>query len=89
VSKLGYGIVADCLAARLPILYPWRSGFREDEVTLKEAGCSIPLQEIPHADFFSGNWKPHIDQLVRIPMPRQTLPTNGAPIAAQISSSRL
>jgi len=89
LSKLGYGIVADCLAARVPILWPRRSGFREDEVTLAEASPHLAMREIPHADLFAGNWKPHLDQLLRMPMPRQGLPTNGASVAAQIISSRL
>jgi hypothetical protein len=89
LSKLGYGIVADCLAARVPILWPRRSGFREDEVTLAEASPYLPMHEIPHADLFAGNWKPHLDQLLRMPMPRQGLPTDGATVAAQIISSRL
>ena len=89
LSKLGYGIVADCLAARVPILWPRRSGFREDEVTLAEASPHLVMREILHADLFAGNWKPYLDELLRMPMPRQRLPTNGASVAAQIISSRL
>jgi L-arabinokinase len=89
LSKLGYGIVADCLAARVPILWPRRSGFREDEVTLAEASQYLPMREITHEELFAGNWKPYLDELLNKPMPRQNLPTNGAAIAAQIICSRL
>ena len=89
VSKLGYGIVADCLAARIPLLWPRRQGFREDEVTLTEASPYLPMLEIAHEDLFCGNWKPYLDQLLKVTPPDGNLPTNGASVAAQIISSRL
>jgi len=89
LSKLGYGIVADCLAARKRILWPRREGFREDEVTHVEASPYLPMLEIPHEDLFAGNWKPYLDKLLKMPMPAASLPTNGAAVAARIISSRL
>jgi len=89
LSKLGYGIVADCLAARKRILWPRRKGFREDEVTLAEASPYLPMLEIPQADLLAGNWKPYLDELLKRPMPRENLPTNGAEVAARIISSRI
>jgi L-arabinokinase len=86
LSKLGYGIVADCLAARKPLLWPRRYGFREDEVTHAEASRNLPMLEIPHVDLFSGNWKSHLDRLVQIPVRPQSLVTNGASVAARIIS---
>jgi hypothetical protein len=89
LSKPGYGIVADCLAARKPLLWPRRYGFREDEVTLAEASPYLPMREIPHADLFAGNWKSHLDRLLQMPMPARNLATDGASVAAQIISCRL
>src|SRR2546421_2604189 len=89
LSKLGYGIVADCLAARKPLLWPRRSGFREDDLTLAEASPYLPMHEISHADLFAGNWKSYLDQLWQMPMPARRLRTDGASIAAQLISSRL
>jgi hypothetical protein len=89
LSKLGYGIVTDCLATRKPILWPRRSGFREDEVTLAEASPYLPMLEIPHADLFAGNWKPYLDRVLEMKMPEKNLPTHGAEVAARIISSRL
>jgi L-arabinokinase len=89
LSKLGYGIVADCLAARRPILWPRRFGFREDEVTLAEASPYLPMLEIPHGDLFAGNWKRYLDELMKMPMPRENLATNGASVAAGIISTAL
>ena len=89
ISKLGYGIVADCLAARKPILWPRRFGFREDELTNAEASPYLPMLEIPHEDLFAGKWKPYLDELLNKPMPKENLPTNGADVAARIISSRL
>lgn len=89
LSKLGYGIVADCLAARKPIVWPRRFGFREDGLTHAEASRYLPMLEIPHADLFAGNWRPYLDELSSSPIPRQNLPTNGAQVAARIISERL
>ena len=89
LSKLGYGIVADCLAARKPILWPRRFGFREDDVTHAEASPYLPMLEIPHEDLFAGNWKSYLDELLKKPMPAANLPTNGAAAAARIISERL
>jgi hypothetical protein len=89
LSKLGYGIVADCLAARIPLLWPRRRGFREDQVTHAGASPYLPMLEIPHDDLLSGNWKPHLDQILKMFMPSQNLATNGASVAAGIISSRL
>jgi hypothetical protein len=89
VSKLGYGIVADCLAARIPLLWPRRRGFREDAVTHAEASPYLPMLEIPHQDLFWGNWKPYLDQILKMWMPTQNMATNGAEVAAKFISSRL
>jgi len=89
LSKLGYGIVADCLAARKPLLWPRRYGFREDAVTLAEASSYLTMREIPHTELFEGNWKSYLDGLLKMPIPDQNLPTNGASMAAEIISSRL
>ena len=58
-------------------------------MTLAEASPYLPMHEIPHGDLFSGNWRPYLDELLKMPMPQQNLPTNGASVAAQIISSRL
>jgi hypothetical protein len=58
-------------------------------VTLAEASPYLPMLEIPHADLFAGNWKPYLDELLKMPMPKENLATNGAAVAAQIISSRL
>ena len=47
------------------------------------------MVEILHAELFAGIWRPYLGELMKKPMPRKNLPTNGAEVAAQIISSRL
>ena len=56
VSKLGYGTVADCIAAQTRLLWPARSGFREDEVMAREMTPFLRHREIGREDFVAGRW---------------------------------
>ena len=54
VSKLGYGTVAECIAGGARMLWPRRSGFREDDVMTAELPRYLPAREIPREDFAPG-----------------------------------
>ncbi len=60
VSKLGYGIAADCLAARVGILWPRRTGFVEDPLTERAIQQFVRSRELPLDDYHAGNWGPHL-----------------------------
>ncbi len=55
-GKLGYGIVAESLAADTDLLHLERHGFPEHGVFLEELPDFIHLQEISRDDFRAGNW---------------------------------
>jgi len=55
-GKLGYGIVAESLAADADLLHLERHGFPEHGVFLEELPHFIHLQEISRDDFRRGNW---------------------------------
>ena len=75
VSKIGYGLVGECLTGGTPILYCPRTGFAEYPV------IDAYLSERPHGlrisveAFASGDWG---DTLDRVP-PRGTIPKEAAP----------
>ena len=56
ISKLGYGLVADCAAMGVGIIWPPRHGFREDSAMVPEAEKVARLSRIEVEDYLSGNW---------------------------------
>jgi len=84
ISKLGYGILASCACCDASLLFPPRTGFREDGLLLRDAARFVRLRELPLADFESGKWGDHLTHLSSYPDPMETLPTNGAEVCADI-----
>jgi hypothetical protein len=84
VSKLGYGIVSDCLAAGTALLWPRRTGFREDEVVEAEGPRFMRMCELPAADFAAGAWAGWLRRAHDTPPPAEALPTDGAEFCANL-----
>ncbi|MBV9326741.1 MAG: hypothetical protein JO352_23525 [Chloroflexi bacterium] len=82
VTKPGYGIVADCLANRVPVLFTDRGPFREydvlaDALTRLGRACYLPRQ-----DLLAGNLGPHLAALGESSRRWTKLPMNGAAVVA-------
>lgn len=82
VSKLGYGILADCVSTQTAILFPPRKGFREDEILVPAAKEHLRACEIPLDDYERGNWATHLELLESIAAPAVRLGTDGAAFCA-------
>lgn len=89
VSKLGYGIIADCLAARKPLLWPPRTGFREDALAEPQAARCIPMCKLGRDDFLAGRWAPAIRALLAQPTPAGVLDLSGARQIAEEVARRI
>jgi len=89
VSKLGYGIVAECIASRVRLAWPRRSGFAEDAITERELPQFVPMIEIALKQYESGNWRETLKALLERPIPQSTAPVNGAEVAARWISDRI
>jgi L-arabinokinase len=83
VSKLGYGILSECVAAQKALLAPPRRHFREDEVFEREAGRYVRLQPIAAEEFAAGDWSAQLRKLLTLPPPVATMPTDGADACAR------
>ncbi len=84
VSKPGYGIVSECIANRRPLLYTERFDFREYAVLVKGLEDYGWAHCIPHDDFLSGNWLPHLNRLrEKTNHPPREFATDGADVAAR------
>ena len=84
LSKLGYGIVADCIAARTRLLWPRRNDFREDDLTASGSRAYIAHRELPAADFHAGDWSEHLEALLAQPMPEDAPRLDGPEVAAKV-----
>jgi hypothetical protein len=84
VSKLGYGMLAECVACQTAILFPPRIGFREDEILRSAASLTVKAREIPLADFEAGDWLAHLRRLKNSSVRIVPMDTDGAKVCAQI-----
>jgi L-arabinokinase len=84
VSKLGYGIVSDCMANGVALLYPPRTGFREDEVAMREAPEYVRMGKIEVEDFRTGRWREGLAALRERSGPVKRMRTDGAEAIAEL-----
>lgn len=89
VSKLGYGTLAECIAAGTSLLHPPRTGFREDQVTAAQAPRYLRMQAIGKDDFLGGQWTEALRELLARPEPPERMRLDGAAVCARLISERL
>jgi hypothetical protein len=87
VTKPGYGIISECIAASQPILFTSRGHFREYHVLVREMPRYLRCAYIDQPSLFGGRWRRPIENLLAQPQPAETLPMNGADVvAAELSA---
>lgn len=89
VSKPGHGIVTDCAAMGVGLLYPSRNGFREDAMVLRAAKRYFRQQEIGREGYLTGRWERDLELLFSQPKPVPARDTNGAEFVARWIISKL
>jgi len=89
ISKLGYGIVSDCLASGTALLWPRRTGFREDDVVEAECPRYMRTEEIPTELFFAGDWGAPLRDLLEQAGPAEQIRTDGADVCARLLLDRI
>ncbi|HQU45101.1 MAG TPA: hypothetical protein PK867_19965, partial [Pirellulales bacterium] len=83
ISKFGYGMVSECIAARKRLLCPPRRQFREDEVFARDAPKHLRLAPISRDDFLAGHWSDPLRWLAEQPMAEPGLAIDGAEVCAR------
>jgi L-arabinokinase len=83
VTKPGYGIVADCLANHVPVLYTDRGPFREYAILTKALEMLGRARYIRQDDVRRGVLGPHLDALLALRTPWRSVPLEGASVAAE------
>ena len=69
VTKPGYGIVSDAIAARTRMLYTDRGDFPEYPIMVREMGEWLPARHVTNERLLGGRLQDDIDQLMARPMP--------------------
>ena len=82
VTKLGYGIVSECIANNVALLYSPRGRFVEQDVFIREMPAVLRCRMIDQDDLRNGRWSGSIEALLEQPAPGSSMPTNGAAITA-------
>jgi UDP:flavonoid glycosyltransferase YjiC (YdhE family) len=87
ITKPGFGILGECIAASTPILYTSRGHFREYDVLVAEMPRYLRSKFLSQEDLFAGRWRTALAELIAQPAPKETLAPTGAEAAAAIISS--
>ena len=82
VTKPGYGIVADCLANRVALLFTDRGPFREYDVLAEQLPRLGHAQYIPRDALLAGQLGPSLDALFASQAVWTDLPIHGAEVVA-------
>jgi L-arabinokinase len=69
ITKPGYGIVSDAIAARTRMLYTDRGDFPEYPIMVRQMGEWLPAEYASNAELLSGRLGDAIDRLMKRPMP--------------------
>ena len=83
VTKPGYGMVADCLANRVAVLFTDRGPFREYDVLAESLQRLGRARYIPREDLLRGELGPHLDALFAQPNQWADLRLDGANVASE------
>jgi hypothetical protein len=81
-TKVGYGIVAECIVNGVSMLYGCRGRFVEQEVFDRELPHVLRSRHISRDDLVEGRWADAVDALLAQPWPSTQIATNGADVAA-------
>jgi len=69
VTKPGYGIVSDAIAARTRMVYTERGDFPEYPVIVGEMGRWLPGRHVSNADLVAGRLRPALEAALGAPFP--------------------
>jgi hypothetical protein len=89
ITKPGYGIVADCLANRVAVLFTERGPFREYDVLAEALPRLGRACHIPREALIRGDCGPYLDRLFERGAAWTDEPTDGADVVADRTLSNL
>jgi len=81
-TKLGYGIVSECIANDVALLYTLRGRFAEQDVFVREMPAVLRTRAIDREHLIGGCWAESIEALLAQPAPIETMRADGADVTA-------
>ena len=88
LTKPGYGIVAECMAAGTAMLYTSRGQFREYDVLVEGLQRFARSRFLPQTDLFAGRWRERSRSAAcGLPPPAEHMAADGAEVAARLISA--
>ena len=87
-TKPGYGIIAECVANGVALLYTSRGNFVEYEALVACIPRYLRHSFIDHQALFAGRWRSTLDRIMAAPPPLERPPTNGADVVADMILAR-
>ena len=84
MTKPGYGIIAECIAADRPMVYTSRGAFREYDLLVGEMQRYLRSQFISREDLYAGRWLDTLRAALAVPPAPERIATNGADVAAHL-----
>ncbi len=84
ITKPGYGIVSECLAHRIPVVYTSRGEFAEYGPLVEGLHRYTAATFISNEDLLAGCWEPALRKVVGAVLPAERLEATGAAVAARI-----
>jgi L-arabinokinase len=89
ITKPGYGIISDCVAADTAILYTSRGRFAEYDVLVAEMPRYLRCRFIEEPALRAGVWREALDALLASAAPPERPRLDGADVAAGLIATRL
>jgi L-arabinokinase len=84
MTKPGYGIVAECIANRTPMIYTSRGRFAEYPCLVAGVQRYLTNAFISNDDLYAGHWETALEAIFGQPRRDVAVATNGAEVAAQV-----
>ncbi|MFH2204555.1 MAG: hypothetical protein ABIJ96_15685 [Elusimicrobiota bacterium] len=84
IGKPGFGTAAEGIAHGVPQLYLPRHDFRETKPLLAYLHRHGAARAMPHADFFTGRWRAHLEALLALPRTAPPGAGGAAAVAARL-----
>jgi L-arabinokinase len=83
VTKPGYGIVSDCLAHAVPMVYADRGPFAEYDILVHEIKRCLTNAYLPSRDLYAGAWAGALRELAGQPRRCPQIRVDGAAVCAE------
>ena len=83
VTKLGYGIVSECIANGVALLYALRGRFIEQDVFMREMPGRLRCRQIAVDDLRAGRWDADVAALLAQGAPGRSSSVDGADVVAR------